>query len=210
MQLRIRGLRCTTILFLVIFLSGCAFGTRQPTLQYPPTAEPGTNTPPQTAERPAPKNLQIVLGPFTDQRSDKKVVGTVRNGFGMRTADVIPTNSVSDWVTQAMQIELQHSGYTVATAVSGGDSPPGQSVVVSGEILNVFCDMYFSYTGQVSLLTKVTKAGKEVLTKHYAGEGSAGIAWGATEESYAQSLALALASALKQFVSDLEKSLMPQ
>ena len=100
--------------------------------------------------------------------------------------------------------------YTVATAVSGGDSPPGQSVVVSGEILNVFCDMYFSYTGQVSLLTKVTKAGKEVLTKHYAGEGSAGIAWGATEESYAQSLALALASALKQFVSDLEKSLMPQ
>ena len=204
MPIAIRGLRCTTVLVAVILLAGCAFGTRQPTLVYPPAAESGAIPAAQAAAKPAPKNVQIVLGPFSDQRTDKKVVGTVRNTFGMRTADVIPTNSVADWVAQAMKMELENSGYTVAT---GGGSAAGASAVVSGEILNVFCDMYFSYTGQVSLLARVSKAGKEVLNKHYSGEGSAGIAWGGTAVSYAQSLALALAAAVKQFVAELDRSL---
>ena len=76
--------------------------------------------------------------------------------------------------------------------------------------MNVFCDMYFSYTGQVSLVAKVSLDGKELLNKHYAGEGSAGVAVAMTAESYAQSLALALSSALKQFVADLDKTLSPQ
>lgn len=70
--------------------------------------------------------------------------------------------------------------------------------------------MYFSYTGQVSLVTRVQQGGKEVLNRHYAGEGSAGVAFAATGESYAQSLALALSSALRQFVADLGKSLSAQ
>jgi hypothetical protein len=206
MPVIVRGLRCITTLVALLLLAGCAFGTRQPTLIYPPAAESGAGAAAQAAAKPAPKNVQIALGPFTDQRTDKKVVGTVRNGFGMRTADVIPTNSVPDWVAQAMKKELENSGYSVATG-AGGDSAAGASAVVSGEILNVFCDMYFSYTGQVSLLARVSRAGKEVLNKHYSGEGSAGVAWGGTEESYAQSLALALAAALKQFVAELDKSL---
>jgi len=67
--------------------------------------------------------------------------------------------------------------------------------------------MYFSYTGQVSLVAKVNKDGKELLNKHYAGEGSAGLAVAMTAESYAQSLALALSAALKQFVAELDQSL---
>jgi len=202
MSVIIRGLRSTTTLVALLLLAGCAFGTRQPTLIYPPAAESSTVPAAQAAAKPAPKNVQIAIGPFTDQRTDKKVVGTVRNGFGMRTADVIPTNSVPDWVTQAMKTELELSGYTVT---AGGANAGG--TVVSGEILNVFCDMYFSYTGQISLLARVSNGGKEVLNKHYSGEGSAGIAWGGTEQSYAQSLALALAVALKQFVAELDKSL---
>jgi hypothetical protein len=113
-------------------------------------------------------------------------VGTVRNAFGMRTADVIPTNSVTDWVTQALGTELRNNGYTVISEIPTGTSQ-GSSAVVSGEILNVFCDMYFSYTGQVSLVAKVNQDGKELLNKHYAGEGSAGVAVAMTAESYAQS-----------------------
>jgi hypothetical protein len=206
MQIVIRGLRCTTTLVAVTLLAGCAFGTRQPTLIYPPAAESSAIPAAQAAAKPAPKNMQIILNPFIDQRADKKVVGTVRNGFGMRTAEVIPTNNVADWVMQAMKMELQNSGYVVTTGTTSGDTLPGASAVVSGEILNVFCDMYFSYTGQISLLAKVSKAGKDVLNRNYSGEGSAGIAWGGTAESYAQSLALALASAVKQFVSELDKT----
>lgn len=192
---------------LSVVLAGCAFGTRHPTLTYPPAAESGAVPAAQAAARSAAKNVRIVLDPFVDQRSDKRVVGTVRNGFGMRTADVIPTNSVSGWVMQAMTMELEKNGYVVATGRSGTDGQAGATAEVSGEILNVFCDMYFSYTGQVSLLARVSRGGKEVLNRHFAGEGSAGIAWGATEESFAQSLALALAAALQQFITELDRSM---
>lgn len=205
----IRAAGIPAALVSVVLLAGCAFGTRQPTLTYPPASEPGEKSIAHAEVKPSPKNVQIVLKPFTDQRSDKKVVGTVRNALGMRTAEVIPTNSVTDWVTQALGTELRSNGYTVVSEIPAG-TPQGTSAVVSGEILNVFCDMYFSYTGQVSLVAKVSQDGKEVLNKHYAGEGSAGLAVAMTAESYAQSLALALSSALRQFVSDLDKSLSPQ
>ena len=204
----IRGAGIPVALVSAVLLSACAFGTRQPTLIYPPAVESGEKAVAHAAVTPSPKNVRIVLRPFTDQRSDKKVVGTVRNAFGMRTADVIPTNSVTDWVTQALGTELRNNGYTVISDIPTGTSQ-GSSAVVSGEILNVFCDMYFSYTGQVSLVAKVNKDGEELLNKHYAGEGSAGLAVAMTAESYAQSLALALSAALKQFVAELDQSLAP-
>ena len=141
MPMVIRGLRCATMLLVVIVLAGCAFGTRNATLIYPPKAESGAAPVAQAATKPAPQNVQIALVPFSDERTDKKVVGTMRNGFGMRTADVIAMNSVPDWVTQAIRTELENSGYSVTT-VASGDSAAGASAVVSGEILNVFCDMY--------------------------------------------------------------------
>ena len=202
----IRGVTVPAMLVSVVFLAGCAFGTRRPTLIYPPASESGATSVAHAAVKTTPKNVQIVLKPFTDQRSNKKVVGTVRNTYGMRTADVIPTNSVADWVTQAVSTELQNNGYTVISG-SSADNPVSTSAVVSGKIMNVFCDMYFSYTGQVSLVARVNKGGKELLSRLYAGEGSAGLVVGATAESFGQSLALALSSALKRFVSDLDKSL---
>lgn len=84
------------------------------------------------------------------------------------------------------------------------DPADASSILVSGDIPNVFCDMYISYTGQVSLIVKASKGSGELFTKHYAGEGSAGLAVAATGESFAQSLALALRDALKKFIADLE------
>lgn len=204
----IRRAGISVALVSVVFLSGCAFGTRQPTLIYPPASESGEKSVAYAVVNPSPKNVRIVLQPFTDQRSDRKIVGTVRNAFGMRTAEVIPTNSVTDWVTQAIGMELRNNGYTVLSEIPA-ETSQGASAVVSGEILNVFCDMYFTYTGQVSLIARVNQDGKELLNKHYAGEGSAGLAVAMTAESYAQSLALALSSALKSFVSELDTSLFP-
>ncbi len=207
MSMVIRSARMVATVLSVAFLAGCAFGTRQPTLIYPPASESGNKSVAHAAITPIQKNVQIVLKPFVDQRSDKKTVGTVRNALGMRTADVIPTNDVSDWVAQAVATELRNNGYTVINS-TGQAGNTGK--VVSGDILNVFCDMYFSYTGQVSLVVRVNEDGKELLNKHYAGEGSAGMAVAMTAESYAQSLALALSSALQQFVADLNKNIPAQ
>ena len=198
------ALRCTTTLVFVVFLAGCAFGTRNATLVYPPKPESQTVPVAQAAAAPVAKNIALVLAPFSDQRTDKKVIGTMRNGFGMRTADVVAMNSVPEWVTQAIKTELENAGYSVATTTTRDG---GASTVVSGEVLNVFCDMYFNYTGQVSLLAKASKDGKDVLNKNYSGEGSAGVAFAGTAESFGQSLSLALAVAVKQFVSELDRNL---
>jgi len=187
-----------------LLLTGCAFGTRQPTLIYPPQASSDGTGVAHAAGAPTPKTVKIILRQFTDQRSDKKVVGTVRNAFGMKTAEVIPTNSVADWVTEAVRRELLDSGYNVVDESAVADS---DIAVVSGEVLSVFCDTYFSYSGQVSLLARVKRGDKELLNKHYAGEGSAGLAWAGTKSSYAQSLALALESALHKFIPDLDRQL---
>jgi len=190
-------------------LSGCAFGTRQPTLSYPPPADPAAAAAAANVVPAPAKRARIVLADFRDERSDRTVVGTVRNGFGMRTADVVPTNSVADWVTEAVGTELRANGYTVVRgrAENANAANDPDAVLVSGDVLNAFCDMYMSYTGQVSLLAKVSRGQHELLTRHYAGEGSAGLAMAATEESYAASLALALRDALTKFVADLERRL---
>jgi hypothetical protein len=206
MEILIHRLFGVTMLVTASLLAGCAFGTREPTLIYPPAPESAAIPLARAVARPAAKSVQITLLPFSDQRADKKVVGTMRNGFGMRTADVIPTNSVPDWVTLALKTELQDRGYTVAIGTPADSASTG--AIVSGEIVNVFCDMYMSYAGQVSLRVRASKTGKEVLNKHYSGTGSAGIAWGGTAESFAQSLALALESTVKQFAVELDQSLV--
>mgnify|MGYP001765917921 CR=1 FL=1 len=195
--------RLATCLFLVSLLAGCAFRTREATLIYPPAPDGEVKPVVAQAVPPVSRNTKVLLQEFSDQRSDKKVVGTVRNGYGMRTADVIAKNSVTAWVTDAVALELKKRGFAVIQSDPKAQ-PEAGSILVGGEILNVFCDMYFSYTGQVSLIVKVADSKGEVVSRHYAGEGSAGIAFAATSESFAASLSLALAAALEKMMVDLE------
>lgn len=190
---------------LAFILGGCVLGTRNPTLTYPPAADSGAVPAARADEMVPAKSIQIVLEPLADERSDRKTVGTTRNAFGMRMADVVPRNDVAQWVTRAVKTELERSGYTVIDAQPGA-STSSTSILVSGEVLNVFCDMYMSYTGQVSLLMRLSKDGRELLNRHYSGEGSAGLAIAATSESYSRSLALALSAALQKFVADVNKT----
>lgn len=196
------AIRGGCFLFVAAALAGCAFGTRQATLTYPP-AESGAAVQQTAVSNAVTKNTTIVLNKFGDERTDKSVVGTVRNGFGMRTADVVATKDVSEWVTKAVGTELRANGYRVVSSSPENINDP-KVVVVSGSVLNAFCDMYMSYTGQVSLLAKVKKGNNEVIAKHYSGEGSAGLALAATGESFAESLSLALRDALTKFMADLE------
>lgn len=196
-------MRVGCLLVVAATVTGCAFGTRQAPLSYPPADQQ------MAAPAAATKTTTIVLKKFNDERTDKSVVGTVRNGFGMRTADVVASKDVSDWVTSAVGTELRANGYRVVSAAAE-DSRGGSVVEVSGSVLNAFCDMYMSYTGQVSLLAKVKGRDGELIAKHYSGEGSAGLVMAATGESFAESLSLALRDALRQFMADLDGKLAGQ
>jgi len=175
-------------------VSGCAFGDRHIELGYPPPAEEDA----QAAEA-APARGVVHVGPFDDARSDTTVVGTVRNGFGMETAKVVAEADVTEWVRDALAWELEAAGYT---AVKGVDAPADE-MALSGDVLRAYCDMYFSYDGQVVLRIDVRKHGQTVLDQSYSGRGSVGTAWAGTADSFSQSLSLALRDALRQFVADL-------
>lgn len=193
-----------SVFAVVLLLTGCAFGDRQATLSYPPKSSADeSDTHAYTAIQHEPKNIAVIVKPFTDNRTDKSRVGTVRNGFGMQTANVIPRNSVTDWVTDGLRSELKNYGYTVITE----NSHPSQTVVeISGETLNVFCDMYFNYMGEVSIIARVKKDDEELFNKHYNGEGSVGLAWAGTGDSFSASLSLALATVLREFLKDLDQA----
>jgi hypothetical protein len=119
----------------------------------------------------------------------------------MHTADVVTEDSVAEWVTGALEMELRKAGYEVIN----GEDLVGRSTgrVVTGEVLAVYCTAYFSYDGEVSFVASVKEGSNEILKKQYTGKGSAGTNWTATARSYAQSLSLALADAIGSLVADL-------
>lgn len=178
-------------------LGGCALTTRNATLIYPPASSQGAVAVAQAATPPAPSDITIAVLPFVDRRSDTTKVGDVRNTFGMKLAPIRTVNSVPVWVRDALALELKNAGYNAATSTTVPDS----SLAIDGEILKAHADAYLTYGGEVELLIRLTKGGRELIRHSYAGNGSAGTSWGATAKSYAQSLALALADALRQIVA---------
>ena len=187
----------------ILALGGCAFSTRNSTLIYPPETDPGLVAQAHAAEPPAPTNIVIALVPFEDKRADTTNVGTVRNALGMKTAPVKAANSVTTWVNHAVSVELSNAGYAVLPQSEATDS----SVILRGSIDTVYADAYFEYGGKVSLLVNLSRAGTELLSRNYNGSGSAGTNWSATAKSYSQSLALALADALKQMMAAVAQAL---
>ena len=81
------------------------------------------------------------------------IVGTVKNGFGVTTADVLTEDSIPKWITEALRAELAALGYP--TMVGGK-----RSVRVKCEILRVWVDSdpsFWSYgaIGEVDLRIEV-------------------------------------------------------
>lgn len=194
---RPRGSHVSLLLLLgcTLVLGGCAFGARNATLSYPPAAPAGAVS--------APGKGAIALAPIQDVRSDKKKVGTVRNGFGMQTAEVVTADDIPKWIDGALRTELAAAGYQVVSAA--GD--PARGTTLSGDLSHLWCDAYFSYQGEVTLAVRLRRDGRELLAKQYQGSGGAGMNWVASAEAYGQTLAVALADALRQLVADVDKAL---
>lgn len=173
-----------------LFISGCAFGNRRPCLTYTPfsSSQPGNNI-----------TLRVI--PFEDSRQFKDTVGYSRNGFGMPCAKVIPQNSVTEWVTSALKLELTNAGYNTSEQEDVSD-------VIEGEVLDIFCDTYMSYEGRAMLKVVLKKDGKVILDKNYSANKTGGINWAATASSFAKTLDETLQDVLRQVVFDINKELL--
>jgi len=171
----------------LLLVSGCAFGTRRPYLDYQ------TTTPVK-----AQNNISISVDPLVDNRTwSKEKIGNVKNGYGMSCADIVPQNSVTEWIGNALKDELKNSGYNVVAS--------GAPNVVSGEVNDVFCDAYFSYTGRVGFHLFVKKEGNVLLDKNYAISKNTGVSMAATDQGYANTMKFTLQDSMKQVMDDINK-----
>ena len=171
----------------IFYFSGCAFGTRHPLLEYKPV----------TAKS-QPKNIAVYVENFKDERTEKNLIGNVRNGWGLKTADVVTDTNVSDWITNALKAELGNGGYVVAKDRT--------ELVTGGEVLTVYCDSFMQYEGNVTVSVVLKKGDQVLIDKKYTGKAT-NLNWAATAKSYGLTLEQSLQNVMKQITSDINQKL---
>ncbi len=172
---------------LPFFLASCAFGTRRPLLEYNPV----------TANS-QPKNITVYVETFKDERTEKNVIGHVRNGIGIKTADVVTDTDIAQWITSALKAELGNGGYIVAKDRT--------ELVAGGEVLTVYCDSFLQYEGTVTVGVVLKKNDTVLIDKKYTGKAN-NLNWAATAKSYGKTLEQSLQNAMKQIVGDINEKL---
>lgn len=201
-------LRLLLVVLGMAALSGCAFGTRHVELSYPPkTGDGGGLVAAARADTgKVPGCCEVILA-VSDRRTETRRIGNVRNGFGIDTADVVTDSGVTAWVAGAFRQELAEAGYTVIPAES--DAASAGAVRIEAEITKVYCDVIFSYEGDVWMNVYLSRQDNAPIANSYHGSGSAGLNWAATSDSYAESLARALRDAVTQVMTDLAQYQSP-
>jgi hypothetical protein len=185
-----------TALILFILTTGC---TRHIHLKYSET----NNAPSHLTSA----NKSITLLTFLDQTNRNQNIGRLESATGIKWGSVIAQENVSDWITTAIERNLEKAGYQVIRRekMEQVDTNP----VISGQILTVSADARITYNADVSFLVKIVHHEKTVLEKPYFGRGSAGLNWLARgrsfERSFSEALALAVANLMRD-IRDLEQS----
>jgi predicted alternative tryptophan synthase beta-subunit len=182
-------------------LSGCAFGTRTAHLTYPPEEGDHSTIALAHAQEGQPDRGRIVVLSVTDDRTEKSRIGNVRNTFGMNTADVVTSDDVRGWVEAAMKSELERAGYVV---MQEGAPQTEYAVGLQASLVKVYCDVYMTYDGEVSLMLNLQGGNRSPARKLVEGEGGVGLNWAATAKSYGESLALALQNAISKVLTELD------
>lgn len=173
--------------FMAFLLGGCAFGTRRPLLEYRAV----------TANS-QPKNITIYVERFKDERTEKNVIGHVRNGWGLKTADVVTDTDISQWVTDALKAELGNGGYIVAKDRT--------KLTAEGEVITVYCDSFMQYEGTVTLGIVLKRNGEVLIDKKYNGKAT-NLNWAATSQGYGKTVEQSLQNVMKQILSDINQIL---
>ena len=161
-------------LIIILLISGCALTDDKVELTYQPILSSTTQYPDS-----------IVVHKFVDTRSNKQIVGEVRNLKGKRTADVvIGEQDPGIWISNALIAELKASGLTTVSSSNTDTNKTGNTVTIDGDIFELFIttNMDFKYRCTVRVSVHVTKNSVSLLKKDYVGKGEADADWGFDEE----------------------------
>lgn len=138
------------------------------------------------------------ISPLADEREDKERIGYVKNGYGMKTADIGTETPVTDLVANAIADGLTNNGHQLGE----GD------VTVSGTITRFWIDLDMNFTNvevfsdiSVALAFTDSATDSELYSRTYSGHGSLkkGIV---TKKVKGEVLALALSNLVEEIVLD--------
>ena len=175
-------------------VAGCAFGTRRVDLR-PVVVDSGGDY----------HHGEIYLGQPQDYRVERTSVGCVRNGWGMRTAEVESTNNVASWAQDSVAGSLRACGYTVHTDGDHTEMPASAVTIVLG-VDKVFCETYWKYRAEVSLVAEVRRGAD--LTERFSTKGQASATnWASTSGGYQDSLQAAMRDCLDKLMPKLITSI---
>jgi hypothetical protein len=195
-----------SIAFLVLMQIGCVLYDRRISLVDPSMRVAGRGGWQACAAGKPALTVKIV-----DGRGRPMPVGAVRNGFYIAMADVVTQDDLGVWVTGAISNELRRQGECLADLRYEAARPPtARRIDVTGGLTRAWADAFYTYWGDVILQVTISDGSGRSINKTYAGHATNGMNWGATEESYARVLNLALADAVSQLVRDLKTKIMTE
>jgi len=199
--------RLLIVILILSFVSGCA-SDKYVILNYPPeskTGEPSIADATAFPLEPGPEK-KIALFQFNDLRSNKSRIGNLRSTSGHDVADIIAENDVTEWVNNAIIMELEYAGYKV---IKGEELDNTNNILVlkGGFLLYVVTDL--KYDADVSITAELKLDEKVIMRESYNSSVSVGIIWNwPSADNIGESLSLALADAVRQIVHDINAQLL--
>lgn len=191
-------LRLIIILAGILTISGCAFVDQKVDLSYETVVNAKGGSGDVFIAKP--KEIHNL----NKKPSGEWIIGTVKNTYGMKTADVVTSNDIGDWITGALLKELNLAGYNVIPVKElPDDVPKGIDIT----ILRVFVDQDVGFwtVGAISDLQftiELWKNGVKVKIFNVSAKGDERDVLG-TAQTKGISLKKALQSAMRQAVPEI-------
>jgi hypothetical protein len=173
----------------LLVLGACSFGDRWVHLRLdPPLGEPAL-----------PRGISIVLEQPEDGRPEPhRIVGDVRSGVGVKTAEILSNDDVRDWVKDTMARELRHAGFLTVPAGN-----PGLALRISTRIRVLSCWEGIGFGARMTLDLRIHTDYGTILEKTYFAEDPHRLVTECSADKAVDAIHLCLKRIVSMFLQDL-------